>query len=301
MLAIGNYDGVHLGHQHIIQLVHDSAKSKNLPSVLLTFEPHPVKVLAGAVAPHLINTIEQKIELLQRTNLDAVIFQNFTTDFSEQSPESFFETILKNDLNARKIFVGYDFTFGHERKGNVELLEKLCQQNNTEFQSLPAFLLDKMTVRSSLVRSTLSEKNIVLTNQLLGRAFFIDGMIVSGHKRGTALGIHTANLASKNELLPPDGVWASKIQVGEKTYDSITNIGFNPTFANKDRSIETHIFDFEQDIYDQDVRLHFLNFLRDEIRFATPEALVKQIKKDIETTKTFLKSCKTSLIQKVAS
>lgn len=287
--AIGNYDGVHFGHQHIIKRLITIAKANNLKPILLTFEPHPVKILSPATAPQLLFTREQKIEAVENLGIEVLVFQPFNDTFSHISPEDFVSTHLKKNLNVKHVLVGYDFTFGYKRSGTTEKLEKLCTPLNIKCEIIPAQMLDETLVSSSLIRKLIQNSNIELANKLLTREYFIDGSVVKGHQRGTALGIHTANLATVNELIPPDGVYATRFRWKGKIYNSVTNIGFNPTFNNTARSIETHIFDFDDNVYDSDIRLYFVAKLREEIRFANPDALVQQIKKDILQAKKILK------------
>lgn len=290
VVVIGNFDGVHHGHQQILKKAIATATEKNLKSVLLTFDPHPVKVFAPKVAPRLINTLEQKIEILEKSGIDALVLQPFDEKYGEISAEGFFETQLLKHLAAKIIMVGYDFTFGKNRSGNIETLEKLGRPAGITIEIMPAQMVDKTLARSSLIRKLIHEDRIDEANELLCRNYFVDGTIIHGHNRGTALGIHTANLKTENELIPSDGVYATLFTVKGRDYKSVTNIGYNPTFDNSERSIETHIFDFDQDIYDEKVRLYFIKRLRGEIRFATPAALVKQIQKDIISAKEILAS-----------
>jgi riboflavin kinase / FMN adenylyltransferase len=288
-ITIGNYDGVHHGHQIIIKNLIKKAKKLGVKSVLLTFDPHPVKILAKHVAPKLIHTKEQKIECLSKLGLDAVVIQSFNTAFARHTAEEFFSKHLVKALNARFISVGHDFTFGDKRSGTIETLEILAYPQKIEIEVIEAQMIQNTLVSSSLIRKMIHQGNMKVANDLLTRDFYIDGTVIQGHQRGTALGIHTANLESPNELIPEDGVYATRISINGKVYDSVTNIGFNPTFDNKNRSIEAHIFDFSDNIYDQDVRLFFIDKIRKEIKFATPTALVKQIGKDIESAKSILK------------
>ncbi len=289
-VAIGNYDGFHFGHKAIVQSLIQNATEKKLKSVLLTFEPHPVKLLAPDVAPLLINTLKQKLELIGNCGLDAIVVQSFDLKFSKIKPEDFFKKYLLGDLNAQFVTVGHDFTFGEKRSGTIETLEHLAQKNHIEAKIVEAKMLANTLVSSSLIRKLIKDGNVKLAHKMLTRFFFIDGNVVQGHNRGTALGIHTANLTTTNELIPSDGVYASFVQLNNKTYTSVTNIGFNPTFDNQTRSIETHIFDFDQNIYDKNIRLFFVEKIREEIKFATPTALVQQIEKDIASAKKILKA-----------
>lgn len=288
-LTIGNFDGVHLGHRAIIQSLTSQAIKLNLTSCLLTFDPHPVKILSPQVAPKCINTTKQKKELLSTTGLDIIVLQKFDKSFSKAKPEYFFSKYLVEDLNAQYISVGYDFTFGEKRLGTIETLEILCYKNNIPVKIIDAKMLNNTLISSTVIRKLIREGQISPANKLLSRAFFIDGTVTHGYHRGTSLGIHTANLKTENELIPGDGVYATFVEWNHKIYDSVTNIGFNPTFDNTDRSIETHILNFDQDIYQSELRLIFIEKLRDEIRFATPSALVTQIEKDIIKANDILK------------
>lgn len=295
VLAIGNYDGIHFGHRKIIKQLNKKAKDLNLKSCLLSFCPHPVKVLAPQVAPKMINTLEQKNEILGQLGIDVVINQKFDLKYSKIEPEDFFTNHLVKHLNPKAIIVGYDFTFGKNRSGTIETLEVLGYKNGIEIIIVPAQIKEGTLVSSSLIRKLIKEGNIPYTNELLERPFYIDGSVIHGHKRGTSMGIHTANISTQNELLPSDGVYATAVSYNNKLFKSVTNIGFNPTFENTERSIETHIFDFDEEIYHQDIRLIFAEKLRDEIKFVNPAALVKQIEKDIKNAKDILKKFKYKL------
>jgi riboflavin kinase/FMN adenylyltransferase len=290
VVTIGNYDGVHFGHRQILKTLRKRAHDQKLKSVVLTFEPHPVTLLSPSVAPKRLNTREQKVELLSELGVDAVILQNFDLSFSKRTPEDFFQTNLIQDLQTKLILVGHDFTFGAKRKGTIETLEILAYAAKIGVEIVSAQFKDKTLVSSTLIRKLVSEGNVTLAEHLLERPYFIDGTVVHGHKRGTALGIHTANLNSQNELLPLDGVYATLVEFKGKIYDSATNIGHNPTFHNVERSVETHLFSFAEEIYGKNLRLFFIERLRGEIQFASPEALIKQIQKDIVTTQSVLKA-----------
>lgn len=288
-IAIGNYDGVHFGHQCILKELVIKAQRHNLKPALLTFAPHPSQVLAPEVAPRMIQSHAQKVESLEKFNLSCTVFQKFDLDFAAKSPEEFFKIFIKDHLNAKLILVGYDFTFGQKRSGTVETLEELGKQHDIEVHVVNAQMLENTLVSSSAIRRLIKDGSIVPANKMLTRPFAIDGKVVHGHKRGQKMGISTANLKSPNELLPHDGVYATLVNYQGQTYKSVSNIGFNPTFENKERSIETHIFDFDLDIYDQEIRLAFIDRIRDEKRFESPADLAVQIQKDIASAHTILK------------
>ena len=280
-ITMGNYDGIHVGHRHILNRLKAEAKKRRLPSVVYTFEPHPVKLLSPDNAPPLINTLSQKIELFKSTGVDAVVIEPFTRDFSHLTPIDFFQKVVVGRLNAKFIAVGYDFTFGAKRHGNRETLEALCPQANINLEIVEPFFKGETLVSSSLVRKRVLEGRVAEVIPMLTRPFFMEGKIVRGEGRGARLGIPTANLAPENELIPTEGVYVTEIHLKGKKYGGATNIGFNPTFGNAKRTVETFIFGLKKNIYGQKARLFFLKRLRGEIKFASKEALVKQIRKDM--------------------
>lgn len=292
VVVIGNFDGVHFGHQQILKAAKVFATKHKLKLCVLTFEPHPVKVLAPHIAPVSLQTVQQKLECLQACDVDLVVLQKFDMAFSQISPEDFFTKHLVKNLKAQAIFVGYDFTFGKKRSGTTETLEHLAKEHQVTLHITPAQMQGNVLVSSTLVRKLLVSGELKDVTRILTRPYCIDGSVVHGFKRGTALGIHTANLNSENELALSDGVYATRVEHKNKTYNSVTNIGLNPTFENTTRSIETHIFDFDQEIYDQKLRLHFVQKLREEIKFANMQALLKQIEKDIAHAQKILGAAK---------
>jgi len=289
VVAIGNFDGVHFGHQEILSKAKNFAKSQKAGLCVLTFEPHPVKVLAPDVAPKLLQTTEQKLESLKECGVDAVVLQKFDDEFAKLTPSDFFKKHVHENLHAKAVFVGYDFTFGKKRTGTSETLEKLGQEHNIGIHIISAQIKKNVLVSSSLIRKLLQNGQVKEAKTYLTRPYVITGTVIPGFKRGTALGLHTANLDPKNEWLIADGVYATWVEHKKKYYPSVTNIGLNPTFDNMSRSIETHIFDFDENIYQQNLKIFFVEKLRDEIRFANSNALVQQIQKDIVQAKSILK------------
>lgn len=288
VLTVGNYDGVHLAHRKILKKLISLAKAQRLKSALLTFQPHPVKILAPELAPKMIMTLEQKIEALSSLGLDTIVVQKFDHKFAKHSAEEFFKKFLKTDLQVKFILVGYDFTFGAKRSGTIETLEALGREAGVRVEIMPAQMERETLVSSTLIRKLIREGQVDLAKKYLTRFYSLDGTVIQGHKRGTALGIHTANLITENELIPEDGVYATFVEFQGRTYKSATNIGLNPTFNNTERSIESHIFDFDRDLYQKKIRLFFVKRIREEIKFVSPEALVMQIKNDIEKAKKIL-------------
>lgn len=281
-ITMGNYDGVHLGHRSIVKSLIAEAKKRGIPSVVYTFEPHPVKILAPQIAPTLINTLDQKIELLKSCGVDAMIVEKFNQKFALHTPIQFFEKFAVKRLKARFITVGYDFTFGAKRQGNIETLERLCFQHQIDVRIVDPFLNGNALVSSTLIRKYISEGKVKEVNPLIQRPFFIDGKVIRGRQRGSKLGIQTANLKTQNELIPHSGVYATRVQLAGKAYGAVTNIGYNPTFGKNPLSIETHLFRFKGRSYGRKMRIYFLERLRDEKKFDRPSNLVRQIHKDIE-------------------
>jgi riboflavin kinase/FMN adenylyltransferase len=287
-VALGNYDGVHFGHRAILKQLKQHARAHKLKSLLLTFDPHPAKLLAPRTDLKLINTRDQKCELLRKTGIDVVLILRFNKKFAQLSHQDFFEKILVKKLNARFVIVGHDFTFGRQRAGTTETLEALGRQHCVDVRLVSAQIHHGVLVSSSVIRNLIREGNVTLANKLLTRSFFVDGTVIHGHHRGRALGVHTANIKARNELLPADGVYATWAIVENKHYASVTNIGLNPTFADNKLSVECHILNFNRDIYHRKIRVIFEKRIRDEIQFASPTKLARQIQKDIVTAKKIL-------------
>lgn len=298
VVVIGNFDGVHFAHRRILKKAVALAHAGRLRSVLLSFDPHPARLLSPDVAPKMINTLVQKKELVSSLGINEIVVQKFDRALARLSPQSFFKKYLLKKLNAKCLLVGHDFTFGAKRSGTAETLEMLGYEAGVDVEVVPAQIKQDTLVSSSLIRKLIVEGRVDLAKKFLERFFFIDGIVVEGHHRGAALGLHTANLVTENELLPADGVYATLVSFKNRLYQSATNIGYNPTFNNVERSIETHIFDFDDEIYQQKLRLHFVKKLRDEIKFVSPEALVLQIKKDIAESRKILSRTKLKAVFK---
>ena len=288
IVALGNFDGVHLAHQKMFRLAVALAKKLKGIALAYTFDPHPVKVLSRASAPAMINTLPQKLELLKKTGLQAVVIEKFQVQFAHLSPEAWFHKVILKKLHAAGVVVGYDFTFGAHRSGTVETMEKLCTDAGLACEVLEAQLLGETLISSSRIRDFVGKGEVDTAAKLLGRPFFIDGKVIQGAGRGASLGIRTANLKTDNELTPMGGVYACQAELGKRRYPAVTNIGLNPTFGGRTLSIETHLLGFHRNIYGKDLRLHFIQRIRDERSFDAVEALVTQIHKDIDRAKKIL-------------
>ncbi|MBI1910293.1 MAG: bifunctional riboflavin kinase/FAD synthetase [Deltaproteobacteria bacterium] len=289
VITLGVFDGVHRGHQKIFNTARQGARKSHSPSIVYTFYPHPVQVLAPELPLPLINTLEQRIELIDRCGLDAVIVEPFTKRFSRQSAKTFFEKILKNRLAPKRLIVGYDFTFGAKRQGTVETLEQLGKTSGIEVVVIPAIFETSQLLSSTEIRHAIQRGEVSRAANLLGHRFFIDGLVVKGRGIGKRLGIHTANLKTENELIPQIGVYSSFTTVGRKQLRSVTNIGPNATFGGSSISIETHILNFNRSLYGKKIRVEFIERIRDEMTFPGPEMLKKQILSDIQTAKNHFK------------
>ncbi len=284
-LLIGNFDGVHRGHQQLIRLAVDAAKQLGGEAIALTFDPHPTRVLSPERTSPLLTTLTRKRELLLAAGLDEVLVQPFTADFSTLHPEAFIQTTLAH-LNIRRIFVGQDFRFGKDREGTHETLTELGQRFGYNAVIVPSIQIEAEAVSSSRIRQALRAGDLKTAETLLGRPFDFDGQVVRGDGRGRTLGFPTANLLTQTEALPKDGVYAVRVYLPIQNRkmpvaQGVMNIGTRPTF-NAGRSIEVHLLDVDQDLYDQILRVECVTWLRGEQKFENIEALRAQIGRDIE-------------------
>ena len=287
--AIGIFDGVHIGHKSIIQLVKQSAHDDNLSSCLITFNPHPQEVITGRKLP-LIVPFKERVKLLEQEKLDITVCFSFTTEFSGLSAEEFITGILVGRLNLKKLFVGPDFVFGRNRGGNTELLCKLGKELGFETKIVSQVTKNGHPVSSTEIRNLISDGNIEQVNEFLGREYSIEGIVNEGEKRGRILGFPTANLDTEWEFLPREGVYITYAVLSRERYRSITNIGYRPTFGNNGLLIETHIFDFEEDLYGKNIRIEFLKRLRDEKKFDGIEDLKSAISLDVKNARKYFES-----------
>ncbi len=288
LVTIGNFDGVHIGHQKLIGKTVSEARERGVPSLLMTFHPHPRKVFARS-GIKLITTTEQKLSLIEKLGIDIALVINFTEDFYELSGEEFVEQILVPHVKPVKINIGYDFRFGKAGSGDFHLLDRMGEKYGFEVEELPPVTVEGEIVSSSSIRKYILNGNVRKAAKLLGRYHFIEGEIVAGRGRGRTLGIPTANLKTINELIPLKGVYATFFEHNGVKLPSVTNVGYNPTFENRnDVSIETYIFYFNGDLYGERVTLHFVERIRDEKKFSSPEELIETIRNDIRRAREIL-------------
>lgn len=284
VVTVGNFDGVHLGHQELLGKVKAHASRIGGTSVAVTFRPHPHFVIRPSQEPHLINTYEEKCELLGRYGADLVVEQPFDRQFSNTTPEQFVDEFLVGSLATKVLYLGYDFAFGKERAGSVEVLKSLAESRGIEIHVLPALQVEGCTVSSSVIRQALDEGNLSFATKCLGRPFFLRGLVWRGEGRGRTIGVPTANLKTENRRYPRVGVYATRTSWRGMSYQSISNIGYNPTFKGDGTDlplkIETHLFDFSEDMYGDEIQVDFYQFLRPEKKFAGVNELLAQIRED---------------------
>lgn len=289
-IAIGTFDGVHSGHQSILKRAREIANKNNQKLVVFTFIDHPAIVTGSKLVPHLLTTSEEKISLLCNTySPDYCIMPSFTKGFSMLTPEEFVNEILVKKLRAKNICVGFNFFFGYKAEGNNETLLKLSHTYNYHAEIISPFVQDHKTVSSSMIRELLMYGDLEKANQMLTYPYKLRGNIVKGQGIGkSVLGIPTANIAvNGRKLVPANGVYACEVKIRNKNLKGIVNIGNRPTFDNGNKSIEVHIFDFADDIYDEQMEIGLVKYLRGEKKFNGADALKEQILSDIEEVKTF--------------
>jgi riboflavin kinase/FMN adenylyltransferase len=282
VLALGNFDGLHRGHIKIIERVRRAAFERGGTALVLTFDPHPPRVVRPDKAPQLLMTLPQKIEALAKAGIQGVAVVTFTHEMSRWEPELFVRAVLVDWLRVAEVWVGADFLFGRDRSGNFSLLRALGGQYGFRAEKIDPVRYKEFVVSSTRVRRLLTEGRVDEAGALLGHHFSIDGQVVRGAGRGRELGIPTANLQTANELIPPHGVYATTATVHGLVYPSVTNIGTRPTFDSEPRTtIEAHIMGLDADLYGEQVRLGFVQRLRDERRFPDVDALKAQIEADV--------------------
>ena len=281
ILTLGNFDGIHRGHQALLQRVVQDAKARDGRSVVLTFEPHPLTILAPQRAPRLILTHKDKMVLLQSYGVDAVIIQPFNSAFANVEAEAFVRGYLVERLKVHKMWVGKDLRFGKGRKGRVEDLIRWGAEGGFEVGIVGPVHLGGVRISSSRIRDLIKRGDVHEVQGFLGRYHFASGRVIPGYQRGRQLGFPTANIVTRTEMLPSDGIYATFLEADQRLWSSVTNIGVNPTFGGGPRTIESYIFDFSGDLYGRSVKLFFVKRIREEKKFPTPEDLVGQMKKDV--------------------
>ena len=293
-VTIGTFDGVHFGHQKIIEKLVFEARKMQKKSVLLTFFPHPRMVLQKDASIELINTIEERATLLKKTGLDYLIIHPFSKEFSRTTALEFVRDVLVNKLNISKLIIGYDHHFGKNREGNITQLTEYSHLYNFEVEEIPAQDIDDVSVSSTKIRHALHSGSLKTANNYLGYNFMLNGNVVNGKKLGGKIGYPTANIDVKEsyKLIPKTGVYVVKSLMDKEIIFGMINIGNRPTVNGNHQTIEVHFFDFNKDLYGQNITIELLYFLRDEQKFDSLELLIAQLKKDEETARNHIKNNK---------
>ncbi|MDJ0810245.1 MAG: bifunctional riboflavin kinase/FAD synthetase [Desulfobacterales bacterium] len=294
VVTIGNFDGVHIGHQSLFHQVVQKAEAIGGTSIAITFEPHPLRVLTKDQQPPLITLYEQKKELIATTDLDALICLPFTPEFATISARAFIEDLLIGRIGMQAIIVGQDYSFGRHREGDIELLQTLGAELNYDVivaDWITAAHGSKGRISSTRIRKLVMDGRLSEARQLLGRHYQIRGTVIEGRNRGgKLLGFPTANIQLHDELCPKTGIYAVTIDLEGQMLQGVANIGYSPTFDDHVFTVEVHILDFEADIYGRKIKVNFLKRIRDEIKFNSLDALSSQIRKDIEVARNLFKA-----------
>jgi len=275
--TLGNFDGVHLGHQAIMNELKARAQAREQPAVVVTFEPHPISVLRPGVAVQRILNAEQKQEIIAELGLDHLMIVRFTADFSMKAPGSFVREVIHERLHAAELVLGTNFRFGRRRAGDLEILRSLgCRYDFTVLEVESALQGEKL-ISSSLIRGLLAEGKAEEAAAMLGRPYFVDGTVVKGDGRGRLIGFHTANLEVNGNLLLDDGVYVTSARVKDRLLAGMSHLGGRPTFGVDSRAVETHLFDFSEEIYGSPLRLYFHDRIRATVAFSEPAELRRQM------------------------
>lgn len=290
-ITIGNFDGVHLGHRHVFQRLIQAARTAGRKALLVTFVPHPKMVMHPERRPfYLLTTLEEKINLLEELGLDAVILIPFTIQYAATTAEEFIADFLWKNLRVRKIFIGQDYKFGQGQAGNKDMLAARGAKLDFEVEVINAFSCDDSVISSTRIRKAILVGDVRQAALLLGRPYNVSGSVVEGKGRGGALGFPTANILPHKELLPAQGVYAALVRLKGKQYQAVLNIGLNPTFGDVPLSLEVHLMGFPpENIYGQSLDVLFIERIREERRFSSPEELIDQISKDAGQARAILK------------
>lgn len=290
VVTIGTFDGVHVGHRKIIQRVLASAVANDLESVVLTFFPHPRMVLQKDLGIKLLNTINERMQLLEQTGIDHLVVHPFTREFSRLSAEEYVKNILVDQLKAKKVVIGYDHHFGRNRNADIEDLKRFGKQFGFEVEEIPEQDIDDVAISSTKIRKALQQGNLAKANKYLGSPFILTGTIARGKGLGRKMGYPTANLhvGENYKLIPAQGVYVVRAKIDEKVQYGMMSIGTNPTVGGVQQTIETYFFDLDQDLYDRHLQIEVLVRIRDEKKFDDVEALIAAMEEDERYSRKFI-------------
>jgi riboflavin kinase/FMN adenylyltransferase len=283
-LAIGVFDGVHRGHQAVISTSADHARAANGTPVVVTFDPHPEKVLRPEKAPHLLTATQHKIALIRNLGVGHLLVISFDEQFAATEPEDFVQELVNNSKPLREICVGHEWSFGKNRRGNLDLLKRLGVKLDFQVVGVPPVRTNGEVVSSTAIRRSVEKGDFAKAAAMLGREYTILGTVTRGDNLGKKIGFPTANLSAHSEQFPPNGVYAAEAKIDNELHCGVINLGVRPTVSGgkSERVLEIHLFDFDRDIYGRDVEVRFLKFLRQEREFENIDALVAQIRRDVE-------------------
>jgi riboflavin kinase/FMN adenylyltransferase len=289
VVTIGNFDGVHRGHQKLIQILRQRQEDFHAPSVVMTFHPHPVQVLAPEKNIMRLFTWEDQAQQLESLGVDFLIRQAFDQKLAKTPAEIFLENYLLRPLNPQALIVGHDFRFGAGRAGDIEMLRKWGAERKIRVDQVPAYKISGQIVSTTQIREHLKQAHLAAVHELLGRNYVTEGLVIHGDGRGEKLGFKTANVAAPANFPLPKGVYVTQIRISDRQHPAVTNVGVNPTFEDPLRPlrIESFIFDLKKDIYGENIQVEFLKFLRIEKKFKDAQELIEQINSDVERAKDY--------------
>jgi riboflavin kinase/FMN adenylyltransferase len=288
VMTLGNFDGVHLGHQEILSRVRKRAEEIKGTSLVYTFHPHPFSVLTQGQQFLNITTLDEKLQLIEKSGIGCVICEPFTLEFSRITAQRFVEDILFRRIGVKEVFVGEDYSFGSKRQGNIFYLMKMGKILNFRASIIEAIPVGNIIVKSSKIREFVQLGEISVANRLLGRNYSLTGRVIKGRGRGVQLGFPTANIKPFKFLHPGVGVYAVWVNLGNQQFKGAMNIGYNPTFHDRELSLEVHILDFNESIYEQDLEICFVARIREEEAFSSPQELIAQMQKDVSEVRRIL-------------
>ena len=290
ILTLGTFDGVHIGHRKILEKLTQNTRNGEYESLVLTFFPHPRMVLKGQSEVKLLNTISEKIDLLEKLGVQNLVIHPFDETFSQLTAEEFVKTVLVEKFHIQKIIIGHDHRFGKNRTANIDDLIEFGKQYHFEVEQISVQEINDVSISSTKIRNALKEGNMALANEYLGYEYFVTGIVSKGKQLGRTIGFPTANLQieGNDKLIPHFGVYVVKSSINQKTIFGMMNMGFNPTVAGEKLSLEVHYFDFNADLYNQEIRVSILEYLRPEQKFDSVAKLKEQLEKDKNTALTYI-------------